>query len=89
MLGDDVMLMGDELCEHVITRAIDVFGLVLKDPVMVKDVGTYLQRTFGCDASIMSFGRAVRQVFYANPWVERMHYVWIAFRSNMIWCFMQ
>ncbi|VDO63392.1 unnamed protein product [Heligmosomoides polygyrus] len=35
VLGDDVMLMGDELCEHVITRAIDVFGLVLKDPVMV------------------------------------------------------
>ncbi|VDL67329.1 unnamed protein product [Nippostrongylus brasiliensis] len=72
--GDDVLIMGRDINSEKLREAIDQMRLVLKDPLRIKRVGTFLQRTFGEGTSLMSFGRALKQIFYANPWVDRLQF---------------
>ncbi|KAK6054995.1 viral RNA-directed RNA-polymerase [Cooperia oncophora] len=74
VLGDDVLMMGKSLPKDIIETAINTFGLILKDPVQIKSVGVFLQRIYGGGPSIMCFGRSLKQLFYANPWVERLQF---------------
>ncbi|VDL76427.1 unnamed protein product [Nippostrongylus brasiliensis] len=74
VLGDDVLLMGYHIKEKVAASRIEQFGLIAKDPPIANCTGMFLQRTYEYGFTMMSFGRAVRQCFYANPWIERSQF---------------
>ncbi|VDL70973.1 unnamed protein product [Nippostrongylus brasiliensis] len=64
---DDVLIMGEDINAQRLSDAIAEMQLQLKDLWKIKKVGVFLQRTFGQGPLIMSFGRALKQIFYANP----------------------
>ncbi len=74
--GDDILCYGDTPFDtETIYGATQVFGLKC-DPASFRvcTTGTFLRRTFGGRCSLMSFGRALHQIFYAHPWVDRLQF---------------
>ncbi|VDP55149.1 unnamed protein product [Heligmosomoides polygyrus] len=79
--GDDVLLFSNTPISEVLSEVAAEFQLVLKHAPVDAPTGIFLQRTLGRGYSHTAFGRAVRQLFYAYPWLER-HLVKLASCQN-------
>ncbi|KAK6060990.1 hypothetical protein COOONC_01343 [Cooperia oncophora] len=93
VLGDDIMLYS-----HVhnampdLYERIDEFGLnYSKEETLVGPQGTCLRRHYGCGPLRFMAGPALRQLFYANPWIDRGQFTgpreiansWLQYISRM------
>ncbi|APG76074.1 hypothetical protein 3 [Xingshan nematode virus 6] len=77
VLGDDILIYGFGRCPD----GAEWLGYIKEvgldctlEGNRTRMRGTFLRRVFGGSRTIMSAGRAVRQLFYANPWVQQYQY---------------
>lgn len=71
--GDDILLYGSSpVDKESIFSLLDQFKLVYdKNSTLVGREGVFLRRRYGRGPLRSQAGRALRQLFYANPWVTR------------------
>ncbi|KAL6739134.1 hypothetical protein ANCDUO_05655 [Ancylostoma duodenale] len=73
--GDDVLVMSREDHSARITQAVHELGLDIKGDVRAGRVGVFLQRAYSKRGySQMAMGGALKQLFYASPWVEHLQF---------------
>lgn len=72
--GDDVLLFANEPLSTTVAQVAKMFNLQLKATPRDSPTGMFLQKTIGQDYQHAAFGRAVRQLFYANPWLDRYQF---------------
>ncbi len=93
--GDDVLLYSNTPYDMTqVKQLVDEFELEYDVATMVaKQRGVFLRRVYGGVQTLMSAGRIVRSLFYANPWIERLQYTspeslattWKQFISRFPW----
>lgn len=90
--GDDVLLYSMKTIPREVVTHVAEFGLAIDDKASIpRKAGYFLRRAYGGSFSRMSPGRALRALFYANPWVERLQYAtpvslansWLQFASRV------
>lgn len=92
VLGDDVMVMTNANISSTWQSVVSEFGLTFDINKTTCGVfGTFLRKIYGLGRVVGAAGRALRSLFYANPWVTNYQFQdpstisasWLLFISRM------